>query len=61
MRRIFSGVIGDRGIEPGRAVLGGVAALSESTMIVADQVLRNAGESQAGEECLVGLCPVLIG
>jgi hypothetical protein len=33
MRRIFSGVIGDRGIEPGRAVLGGVAALPESAML----------------------------
>lgn len=33
MRRIFSGVIGDRGIEPRRIVLGGVAALSESTMM----------------------------
>lgn len=61
MRRIFSGVIGDRGIEPGRAVLGGVAALSESKMIVTDQVLRYAGESQVGEKCRVGLCSVLVG
>jgi hypothetical protein len=39
MRRIFSGVIGDRGIEPGRAVRGGVAALPESAMLgPADQV-----------------------
>lgn len=48
MRRIFSGVIGERGIEPGRAVLGGVAALSESTMLnLTGQVLRYASESQA--------------
>jgi len=33
MRRIFSGVIGDRGIEPGRAVLGGVAALEASAIL----------------------------
>lgn len=49
MRRIFSGVIGDRGMEPGRAVLGGVAALSESTMVVANQVFQYAGESQVSE------------
>jgi hypothetical protein len=49
MRRIFSGVIGDRGMEPGRAVLGGVAALSESTMVVANQMLQYAGESQVSE------------
>lgn len=52
MRRIFSGVIGDRGIEPGRAVLGGVAALSESTMVVADQMLQHVGESQARERAI---------
>lgn len=33
MRLIFSGVIGDRGMEPGRADLGGVAALSPSAML----------------------------
>lgn len=49
MRRIFSGVIGDRGMEPGRAVLGGVAALSESTMIVANRMLQYSGESQVSE------------
>lgn len=48
MRRIFSGVIGDRGMEPGRAVLGGVPALSESTMLnLAGYVLSYVSESQA--------------
>ena len=48
MRRIFSGVIGERGIEPGRAVLGGVAALSESTMLNStSQLLRYGSEIQA--------------
>jgi hypothetical protein len=47
MRRIFSGVIGDRGIEPGRAVRGGVAALPESAILdSAGQVLGNATECQ---------------
>ena len=33
MRRTFSGVVGDRGIDPGRVVRGGVAALSDSAII----------------------------
>lgn len=51
MRRIFSGVIGDRGMEPGRAVLGGgVATLPESAIMnPAGQVSGNASECQTGK------------
>jgi hypothetical protein len=57
MRRIFSGVIGDRGIEPGRAVLGGVAALPESAMLApAGQMLCNASEGRMREGGRVGVC-----
>jgi hypothetical protein len=57
MRRIFSGVIGDRGIEPGRAVLGGVAALPESAMLdPAGQMLCNGSECRMREARRVGLC-----
>jgi hypothetical protein len=56
MRRIFSGVIGDRGIEPGRAVRGGVAARPESAILdLAGQVLCNASECQTSGSRRVGL------